>query len=154
MKKFLLFLIAAILILTGCSKKEAVFVNAARLSAENIPEDTGLPRREIISLSEECDLFLNSKSAENSCYVVFSSKGDVKDFTLYTIAVGKNSTDYDCEKPVLYYDELSAQKSLIVRLNKAEGYPWTGISYTDEKGNTVRYAVHTGNDEVYLEKFA
>jgi len=152
MKKFCIFLLLISFILSGCTEKDPVEVYAAYLPPENIPSDINSPLLEIIPLSEEYDLFLRNKDIEDSRYIVFSADTSVKDFTLYTIAVSAGDK-YDCEKPVLHYDDLSAVKSLIIRLNKRSGYPWNGISYKDENGDTVKYAIHTGDEEVYLEKF-
>ncbi len=152
MKKLPVIILFLLLIFTGCGSEEPVVVKADFLTEENIPDTTGMGILEIIPLSEEYDLFLRSKDTEGSRYIVFSADTAVKDFTLYTIAVSTGDK-YDCEKPVLQYDDLSAEKSLIIRLNKRKGHPWYGISYKDENGDTVKYAVHTGGEEVYLEKF-
>lgn len=152
MKKISAVVLLLMFVFAGCGSKEPVIVKADFLTEENIPDTTGMETLEIITLSEEYDLFLRSKDAEGSRYIVFSADTPVKDFTLYTIAVSADDK-YDCEKPVLQYDDLSAEKSLIIRLHKRSGHPWNGISYKDENGDTVQYAVHTGDEEVYLEKF-
>lgn len=155
MKKLVSFFIILIFMLTACGEKVPVTVYADYLTDELIPDITGMKIMEIVPLSENYDLFIRNNS-RYSAFVVFSSDTKVKNFEFYTIAIpAGNEIEYHCEKPVLHYDDISADKSLVIQMEMPETVPWYGISYTDENGDTVRYAIHTSgyDGSVILEKF-
>ena len=62
---------------------------------------------------------------------------------------------YNYHKPVLHYDDISSDKSIVIQMDMPETLPWYGISYADENGDSVKYAIHvSGYDgSVVLEKF-
>ncbi|MBQ5850562.1 MAG: hypothetical protein IIW54_07090 [Lachnospiraceae bacterium] len=114
-----------------------------------------MDRMEIIPLSEEYDFFIMDDNQYSRC-VVFSADTKVKNFELYRIAVpAGDKIEYHCEKPVLHYDDISSDKSIVIQMDMPETLPWYGISYTNESGDTVKYAIHvSGYDgSVVLEKF-
>ena len=155
MKKFIMFFISLLFIFTACGEKTPVTVKADYLADEYIPDTSGMERMEIIPLSEDYDLFIRDNS-QYSAFVVFSSDTKVKDFEFYIIAIpAGDKIEYHCEKPVLHYDDISSDKSLVIQMEMPETVPWYGISYKDENGDTVRYAIHmSGYDgSVILEKF-
>ena len=155
MKRIILFFITLMLVFTACGRKEPVVITADYLPDDSLPVITDMDRMEIIPLSAKMDLFIRSKS-DYGRFVVFSANTRVKDFRLYNIAIpAGDEIVYHCEKPVLHYDDLSADKSLVVYMQMPETVPWYGISYTDENGDTVKYAIHaSGMDgSVILEKF-
>ena len=155
MNKVMSVLFVFMLIFTACGEKIPVEVQADYLPSDITVETADIPVMEVVSLSDEYDLFIRDNS-EHSTYVVFSANTSVKDFALYTIAVPvAEEIQYDCEKPVLYYDDLSVEKSLIIKMAMPETVPWYGISYKDENGDTIKYAVFlSGYDgSIILEKF-
>ena len=155
MKKLSAVVLLLMFVFAGCSSKEPVVVMADFLTEENIPDTTGMETMEIITLSEEYDLFIRDDS-KYSRFVVFSANTKVKDFELYTIAIpASDKIEYTCGKPVLNYDGLSAEKSLVIQMAMPETLPWYGISYKDENGDTVKYAIFTSgyDGSVILEKF-
>lgn len=155
MKKLIPFFITMILALTACGSKEPVVVYADYLPEEKTPCTDGMEIMEIIPVSEEYDLFIRDND-DYSCFVVFSADTKVKDFEFYTIAIPAVETmEYHCEKPVLHYDDISADKSIVIQMNMPETMPWYGISYTNENGDTVRYAILlSGYDgSVILQQF-
>ncbi len=155
MKKLVAIFISALFAFTACTEKVPVTVYADYLADELIPDTTDMVKMEIIPLTDEYDLFIKNNS-RHSAFVVFSSDTKVKDFEFYTIAIPVgDKIEYHCEKHVLHYDDISADKSLVIQMKMPETLPWYGISYTDENGDTVRYAIHmSGYDgSVILEKF-
>ena len=155
MKKFIMFFISLLFIFTACGEKTPVTVNADYLADEYIPDTSGMERMEIISLTEDYDLFIRDNS-QYSAFVVFLFVIKVKEFEFFTIAIpAGDKIEYHCEKPVLHYDDISADKSLVIQMEMPETVPWYGISYKDENDDTVRYAIHmSGYDgSVILEKF-
>lgn len=155
MKKWIVVFVVAIFVFAGCDKKEPVVVYADYLAKEHIPYTKDMERMEVITVSEDYDLFIRDDS-EYSRFVLFSTDAKVKNFEFFTIAIPVGDTvEYHMEKPVLHYDDLSANKSLIIQMAMPETFPWYGISYTDENGDTVRFAICTSgyDDSVILEKF-
>lgn len=155
MKKWMILVVTALLVFTGCEEKEPVIVYANYLAEEHIPYTSDMEMMEIITLSEDYDLFIRNDS-EYSRFVLFSTDTKVKDFELFTIAIPVgDKMEYHIEKPVLHYDDLSTNKGLIIQMDMPETFPWYGISYTNENGDTVRYAICTSgyDDSVILEKF-
>ena len=156
MKKIMAFIMIATMLFTACGEKVPVEITADYLAEEYIQQLPGdMPVMEIMEFTDEYDIFIRNDD-EYSRYVVFSANTKVKDFELYTIAIPVSDTiEYDKEKSVLHYDNLSEKKSLVIRMNMPETLPWYGISYTDENGETVNFAIHmSGFDgSVILEKF-
>lgn len=156
MKKLILILLMILtLAFTACAGKTPVIVYADYLEDEYLPDTSGMEIMEIVSLSENYDLFIRDAS-QYSAFVVFSSDTKVKDFEFYTIAIPEgDKVEYNCEKTVLHYDDISADKSLVIQMEIPETVPWYGISYKDENGDIVKYAIHmSGYDgSVVLEKF-
>ena len=155
MKKIILCLITLLFVLTACKSKENVVVYADYLSDEYTIDTTDMKNMEIISLSNEYDLFIRNNS-ESSSFVVFFADTKVKDFEYFTIAIPYgDKIEYTYEKPVLHYDDLSANKSLIIQMDMPETIPFYGISYKDENGDVVRFAIHvSGYDgSIVLENF-
>ena len=142
-------------IFTDCGEKESAVIHTDYLPQELVPTTEGMDRMEIIPLSEEYDFFIMDDNQYSRC-VVFSADTKVKNFELYRIAVpAGDKIEYHCEKPVLHYDDISSDKSIVIQMDMPETLPWYGISYTNESGDTVKYAIHvSGYDgSVVLEKF-
>ena len=156
MKKIMAFIMMATMLFTACGEKVPVEITADYLPDEYIKQlPSDIPVMEITEFTDEYDIFIRNDD-EYSRYVVFSANTAVKDFEFYTIAIPVSDTiEYHKEKPVLHYDNLSEEKSLVIRMNMPETLPWYGISYTDENGETVNFAIHmSGFDgSVILEKF-
>lgn len=155
MKK--LFVVFAVLfVLTACGGKETVIINADYLVEEYVQQiPKNIPPGELTEYTDEYDLFITG-SELYSQYVVFSANTEVDDFKFYVIAVPRGDIiEYHKGKPILHYDKLSENRSLIIRMPMPETLPWYGISYTDENGDTINYAIHcSGKDgSVILEKF-
>ena len=156
MKKLVSIFLILMLLFTACGKKEPVVVYADYLQQELVPSTEGMEIMEILCLSEEYDLFIRNDN-EYSQYVVFSSDTNVKNFAFFTIAIPEgDKIEYNAEKPVLHYDKITAHKNLVIKMDMPETLPWYGISYTDENGDTVKYAILvSGKDgSVILNKFA